>query len=388
LIATQGLGLASSTQLRNLIGVHGPADLARLSGTPRLVVVVDTEEEFDWRQPFSRSATKVSHIREQHRAHRILQRYGIRPLYAVDFPVASQEQAYRPLREWLEDNQCQVGAHLHPWVNPPDEEELSVRNSFPGNLPQQLECEKLRRLTDTIATNFGCRPTVYRAGRYGIGPATGGVLEELGYRIDTSVVPFTNFGDMGGPDFSYATRDPFWFGPTGGILEVPLTVGRCGILRHHGDRIQSPLMSGVGLRFHLPGVFARLGLFERIRLTPEGATFGELRRLTDCLLASENRIFVLSYHSPSVVPGNTPYVRREGDLQGFLGVLDRYCEYFMARCGGRGSTLEEIYETLPKPSRGEAKTQPLAADEPNRPLSSCGGSQSAKRGLCGNAADD
>ena len=314
-------------------------------------MVVDTEEEFDWGRPFSRSATRVSHIKEQDRAQRILEHYGIKPLYVVDFPVASQEHAYRPLREWLENGRCEIGAHLHPWVNPPDEEALSARNSFPGNLPKQLEREKLRRLTDTIAINFGRRPTAYRAGRYGIGPATGGILEELGYQIDTSVDPFADFGDEGGPDFSSATPDPFWFGPTGGVLEVPLTVGRCGSLRHKGDVLQPVLMSRLGSRFHLPGVFARLGLFERIRLTPEGVNFLELKRLTDTLLASGNRLFLLSYHSPSVVPGNTPYVRDETDLKRFLGVIDQYCEYFTTVCGGVGSTLEEIYERLLRPPR-------------------------------------
>ena len=345
----QGIGLADSTHLGSLVGAHSLADSALISDTPRLVVVVDTEEEFDWRQPFSRSATEVGHIRQQYRTQRILERYGIKPLYAVDFPVASQEQAYRPLREWLENGRCDIGAHLHPWVNPPDEEELSARNSFPGNLPEQLEHEKLRRLTDTIAMNFGRRPTAYRAGRYGIGPGTGSALEELGYHIDTSIVPLTNFAAMAGPDFSLVTTDPFWFGPTRGILEIPLTVGRCGILRQRGGAVQPALMSGLGSRFHLPGVFARLGLFERIRLTPEGVSFAALKRLTDTLLASGNRIFLLSYHSPSVVPGNTPYVRDEVELQQFLGVIDRYCEYFMAACGGVGSTLEEIYETLLKP---------------------------------------
>jgi len=319
-----------------------------------LVVVVDTEEEFDWRQPFARSATAVTHIKEQYRAQEVLERYGIKPLYAVDFPVASQEQGYRPLREWLDDGHCDIGAHLHPWVNPPDEEELSARNSFPGNLPEWLEREKLKRLTDTIATNFGHRPMTYRAGRYGIGRATGGILEELGYHVDTSVVPFTDFGEIAGPDFSSATRDPFWFGPTGGVLEVPLTVGWCGILRHSGNSIQPVLMSGVGMRFHLPGAFARLGLFERIRLTPEGVSFAELKRLTDTLLASGNRIFVLSYHSPTLAPGNTPYVRDEAGLQEFLSVLDRYCEYFVTSCGGRGSTMDEIHEALPKLSRDAA----------------------------------
>ena len=354
-IRLQGFALADTTDLRTLVGPHSRADVGPVLNTPRLLVVVDTEEEFDWRQPFSRSATKVGHVSQQHHTQRILERYGIKPLYAVDFPIASNEQAYRPLREWLENGRCEIGAHLHPWVNPPDEEVLSAHNSYPSHLPERLEHEKLRRLTDTIAANFGHRPTVYRAGRYGIGPATGRILEALGYHIDTSVVPFTDFGNIAGPDFSSATPDPFWFGPTGGVLEVPLTVGRCGILRHKGDAVQPALMSRLGTRFHLPGVFARLGLFERIRLTPEGVSLVELKRLTDTLLASGSRIFLLSYHSTSVVPGNTPYVRDAAELQHFLRVIDRYCEYFMTACGGVGSTLGEIYEALLRRTHGVAR---------------------------------
>src|SRR4029077_14909777 len=129
----------------------------------------------------------------QNRTQEIFDRYGVRPTYVVDYPVASQETGYRPLREWLDDGKCQVGAHLHPWVNPPFDEEVNARNSYPGNLPAALEKEKLRRLTEIIEANFGHRPTVYRAGRYGIGAATGAILEELGYEIDTSIVPFTDF---------------------------------------------------------------------------------------------------------------------------------------------------------------------------------------------------
>ena len=122
------------------------------------------------------------------------------------------------------------------------------------------------------------------------------------------------------------------------------------------------------MRFHLPGAFARLGLFERIRLTPEGGSFVEMKRLTDTLLASGNRIFVLSYHSPTLAPGNTPYVRDEAGLQEFLSVLDRYCEYFMTSCGGLGSTMDEIYEaflgsaseTSAKPFQGSATPSTVA----------------------------
>src|SRR3546814_19964528 len=63
--------------------------------------------------------------------------------------------------------------------------------------PPELARVKLTALTQAIAESFGTRPLVYKAVRYGVGPATAGILEALGYRIDVSVVPFTDFSDDG-----------------------------------------------------------------------------------------------------------------------------------------------------------------------------------------------
>jgi hypothetical protein len=309
---------------------------------PKLLVFIDTEEEFDWNRPHSRSEVGVSNVRHQYRAQDILERYGVRPTYVVDYPVASQEMAYAILREWLADARCELGAHLHPWVNPPFEEALSARNSYPGNLPAKLEKAKLVYLTQVIEDTLGRRPTIYRAGRYGLGPASAAILEELGYEIDTSVVPLTSFDDDGGPDFTGFDPDPFWFGPTGQLLEIPLSVGWYGRLKRHGRLLQPWLTSKAGMRLHLPGIFARLNWLERIRLTPEGTNFAELKRLTDAMLASGRRVFVLNYHSPSMLPGNTPYVRNDADLSRFLACIDRFCEYFFGCAGGEPSTPSEF----------------------------------------------
>jgi hypothetical protein len=319
------------------------------AGAPKLLVVVDTEEEFDWSKPHSRAETRVDHIKHQDRAQNIFERYGVRPTYVVDYPVASQEAGYQPLRDWLVGDKCQIGAHLHPWVNPPFDEELSLGNSYPGNLPPALEKAKLACLTTLIEANFGVRPTIYRAGRYGIGPATGAILEELGYEIDSSVVPYTNFRRDQGPDFSDFDTGPFWFGPKERVLEMPLTVAWYGQLNGFGKQLQPFLMSTLGLALHLPGLLARSRLLERIRLTPEGASFAELKRLLDAMLSAGERLFIFSYHSPSLVPGNTPYVGTESELQRFLALIDQFCEYFFGRCGGEASTPQEVrawYKTL------------------------------------------
>jgi len=317
-----------------------------LGGKPHLIVIIDTEEAFDWSKPHSRAETDVGHIRHHGRAQRIFDRYGVKPTYVVDYPVAAQEEGYRALKECAMDGRCEIGAHLHPWVNPPFEEELSVRNSFPGNLPPALERAKLMSLTARIEESFGHRPATYRAGRFGIGEATAPILAELGYAIDTSVVPRTSFAASEGPDFSVYGADPFWFGPAHSILELPATVGWCGGIRGAGERLQSVVFSPVAQRLHIPGVLARCGLFERIRLTPEGAEFEELKRLVDTMLRDGTQLFSLTFHSPSLVSGNTPYVRDESELRQFLDRIERFCDFFFGPCGGAASTPSDIRKAL------------------------------------------
>ena len=79
-----------------------------------------------------------------------MDRHGVVPTYAIDFPVANSPEAVSILRSIADDGRCEIGAHLHPWVSPPIEEEVNVYNSFPGNLPPPLEREKLARLADRI----------------------------------------------------------------------------------------------------------------------------------------------------------------------------------------------------------------------------------------------
>ena len=91
---------------------------------------------------------------------------------------------------------------------------------------------------------------------------------------------------------------------------------------------------------------SRLGLLERIRLTPEGIDHGAHRRLTRSLIAQGCRVFSLTYHSPSLEPGNTPYVRDRDELASFLKTLERYLDYFLNELGGEATTPSELYRRL------------------------------------------
>ena len=260
----------------------------------------------------------------------------------IDYAVASQEDGWRPLAELHADGLCTIGAHLHPWVNPPFDEPVTNYNSYPGNLPRELEREKLTRLTDEIARRFGVRPTIYKAGRYGVGRATAALLDELGYTVDASVVPEHDFTEDEGPDFSACGAQPYWFGNGRRILELPVTQGYVGWAAELGNALYQSAASPLGRRLKLPNCLARLGAMERVRLSPEGMTFDEMQRLTLALRARGLNVFSFTYHSPSLAPGQTPYTPDEGAVQRFLDSCARYFDWFMGEFAGRPSTPGEV----------------------------------------------
>ncbi|NJO38512.1 MAG: glycosyltransferase [Rhizobiales bacterium] len=322
-----------------------PASLAE-DTPPLLIVVIDTEEEFDWTRPLSRESTGTRSIGAQDLAQEVFTRHGVVPTYVVDYPVATSARACRLLKAYADDGRCEIGAHLHPWVNPPHEEAVTWRNSYAGNLPKALERAKLLALTQAIEANLGRRPTIYKAGRYGVGPNSAALLQELGYKIDLSVVAKTSFTDDGGPDFSAFDFRPYWFGANRDLLEIPLSASYAGFLGTLGPALFPPIRSRLGCSLHLPEIAARLRLLERIRLTPEGIDLAALKRLTRTLLGQGCRVFCMAYHSPSLQPGFTPYVSDDAELEAFLGTIEGYIRYFIDELGGRPATPTGLYDLL------------------------------------------
>ncbi|MBF0212904.1 MAG: polysaccharide deacetylase family protein [Magnetococcales bacterium] len=324
-----------------------PADLP-----PLLMVVVDTEEAFDWQAPFRRDAISVEAMAQIGLGQAICDAFGVKPVYVIDHPVATQAAGADPLRPIVASGRALLGAHLHPWNTPPFEEELNARNSYPGNLPAPLEAAKLANLTDAIEQNFDLRPQIYKAGRYGLGPNTPAILDRLGYRIDLSPSPPFDFSPDGGPDFSGDDARPFWSTPDRGVLTLPTTGGYYGLLAtRQAHRIYRFSHRPPLRKLRLPGILARSGLLNRVRLSPEGATLPEMQHLTRFLLRQGLRLFTLSYHSPSLLPGCTPYVRHRDDLAAFLARLHNYLAFFSQQLGGRFTTPLEVRQ-LARPSHG------------------------------------
>jgi len=310
--------------------------------TPELIIVVDTEEEFDWSRPFSRESVATRSIPAQALAHEIYNRFGIVPTYVIDHPVATDANAVHFLRGLRDAGKAEIGAHLHPWVTPPHGEELNRRNSYHCNLPPALERAKLEALTDAIEMGFGARPTIFKAGRYGFGRNTQRALVDLGYQVDCSFVPHTDFSADGGPDFRGRPDAPHWLDEGAGLLEVPLTVGYFGAMTSLADKADWLFDNPGAGTLRLPGLLSRAGLVTRSRLTPEGTPAAEQCRLIAAMAARGHRLFSLTYHSPSLEPGHTPYVKSEADLTRFLESIETVLAFFRDEIGGRFTTLSQV----------------------------------------------
>ena len=296
----------------------------------RFLIVGDAEEEFDWGAPLNRASTSTEAFTKLPEANRHFTERGIVPTYVVDYPVVANPHSAAALAGMHSAGECDTGTHLHPWVSPPHAENVNGFNSFAGNLPAELEEEKLRILTEKIAQVVGERPIVYRAGRYGIGPESASILCAMGYRLDLSVRARFDYGREGGPDFTHHPIHPYWVQEE--LLEVPLTTCLAGPLGR---------WPGLARSERLRGPFAKSRLLNRIPLTPEGVPVGEAKEAIARLLDSGQRLFSLSFHTPTVVPGHTPYVRDEADLRAFWSWWDEVIDLF-ARHGVLPARPSEI----------------------------------------------
>ncbi len=300
----------------------------------RFTVFVDTEEEFDWDAPLARETHGVSAITALPAAHRRFAERGVPLTYMVDYPIATDARAIDILGAAISDGVSAVGTQLHPWVNPPFDEALTSANSYAGNLPEATEAAKIDALTDTIAAAFGKRPVAYRAGRYGIGPSTLRLLAARGYLLDSSMRSRYSYAEDGGPDFAEIANHAFRVGP---MIEVPLTTVHTGLARGGGTRLYRLLGAIPKGR----GLFARAGLLSRVALTPEDMPVKDALEAIAVAVGEGLRLLNFAFHSPSVAPGFTPYVRDAADLARFHAWWDAVLAD-LARRGVRAASVDQI----------------------------------------------
>ncbi|MCK4614027.1 MAG: deacetylase [Thermoplasmata archaeon] len=260
------------------------------------------------------------------------------------------------LKHHIKEGNAEVGAHLHPWDNPPyvpltpDDQK---HHPLPHELPEDLFRKKMGVLTDSIKHGFGAAPVSYRAGRWGLNEMNARVLIELGYIVDSSVTPNITWshltgipGGEGGKNYLHAPLQPYWLDiadvtrpGSSNLLEVPVTIlftqfpmRKLRFMRHVFRNHRTDLIGRALDRFGFGPTWLR----------PYPQTTGDkLIRVYQTAKSLDLPAVVMMLHSSELMPGGSPYNPDERSVERLYKKLETLFSY-VSNDGTTANTLKEF----------------------------------------------
>lgn len=285
----------------------------------KLYVTIDTEMDADIHWKKTKPAKFSSVIEGIPLILRpIWDKYEIKPIYFVSPEVVENDECCQILRKEIEKGAI-IGAHLHPeYIEPCKEDPDKVQEEkFPCiAYSQEVEKAKINNLANLIKNRLGVQPEWYRAARFGADRDTIEILQELGFKYDSSFTPYIDWTDKGGPNHKLAPLNSYYIefpniykdsGMAGGIKEYPITI--------MGKRL---------------GIFGELLpdkwlFYQWIR--PSHMSYIEQRHMIKILKKTGIRDIVMMFHSMEVMIGKSPYVRTRWMQKYYIWRLRKTIEY-------------------------------------------------------------
>jgi hypothetical protein len=279
--------------------------------------------------------------------------YRIKPTYLVTYPVATNKYSVCVMKEVLDSGNCEIGMHCHPWSTPPFEEERNAYNSMLCNLSYELQQKKLSVLDEAIERNLGVKATSFRAGRWGYSGAVSTAIKKLGYRVDTSITPLTDWSEYHGPDFSRQMPESYRFNAPeicrrvdgGELLEIPATIGYLQSNYSCCAAVERALNAKMGRKLRLKGLLSRLGLLNKVWLSPEASDARQMIELTKVMIAANCNIINMFFHSTSLQAGLSFIVKTNEDEGRFMDSMREYFA-FVNEAGLEPTTLFEAEDIM------------------------------------------
>lgn len=230
--------------------------------------------------------------------------------------------------EILRTDACEIGTHCHAWNTPPFEEATNEKNRMLSNLSEDLQHAKISVLHDTVVRNFGIKPVSFRSGKWSYNQGVAKSLYTLGYKVDTSIIPYTDWACYNGPDFSTISPQPFWLSwenlfeesskARDALLEIPPTVGFLQKNFSLCDSIFRVLSRKPLNRLRLIGLLDRLYLLNKVGLSPEISDSQSMIKLARCLLKKGYKLMNMFFHSSSLKAGLNEFVITKSDQKQFI----------------------------------------------------------------------
>lgn len=326
-----------------------------MAAKPSFVITLDTEPDNEWGRP--RVAT-TENARFVPRFHELVTRHGFRTTYLLTIEMAEDKFLQEYLGPRREAGECEIGAHLHPWNTPPlvplTPDDMK-HHPYPFEYPLEVQRAKLLTLVSAVEANYGVRPVSYKAGRWGLDEAHAQLLDDMGFRVDTSVCPGINWGPSkgdprrnGGPNFTRADL-------------LPYRLSRKDVCRPGGMRlweVPPTIVFYSALGRYVPAVRALYHRYRRVRRLFDRKRLGaqwlrpypymtveRLARVATLARRAGAQVLNLTFHSSELMPGGSPYNRTPDAIESLYARLDGFFSYLRGQ-GVRGATLTEIADGL------------------------------------------
>ncbi len=227
---------------------------------------------------------------------------GAIPTYLLTVEVMEDSANVEAIKNM--QGQFELGTHLHAAFIEPEKKFYEYAGidspDFQCSYAPEIERKKLENITALFTEKFGYKPTSFRAGRYGANHHSINALEQLGYKVDSSVTPFIKWTEPNGSvDFRNAPLQPYYTavddiskaGPQRPLMQMPVTMKR-RLLRM--PRWFRPWLSSV----------------DQMKEVAQW----HLNHFSDRKTIHLNMMF----HSMEVIPCATPYPQNEEDTTRFI----------------------------------------------------------------------
>lgn len=281
-------------------------------------MTIDTEGDNQW--DHGRGLT-VENLRSVPRFQELCNKFGIRPTYLVTSEICEDSFAREIFTDYVENDEAEIGAHLHPWTTPPFLNKEGYRyndknHAFASELPEDLLANKLRYLTDQIGTAFGRRPTSFRSGRYGFNEKVARILVNNEYLVDSSVTPYVSWsafkgvpGLSGGPDFLKKRPFPYKYNfGNKSLLEIPVTIMPTKFPLRRNQKLSEFYFSTVNKSFILRALRSLFFRYQPVWLRPyPWMTIPQLQELVKEAQYLDLPYMVMMFHSSELMPDCSIY---------------------------------------------------------------------------------
>lgn len=321
----------------------------------KFVITVDTEADNQWAPGDHLDTHNLAYLP---RFQSLCERFGFPPTYLCTYEVIQSRHFAPTLGRFHRCRAAEIGAHLHPWSNPPFDDAKtrsakSVARPYPSELSATLFEKKMRRLTDAIAQSTAEHPLTYRAGRWGFTAAHVPILEDLGYIADCSVTPMTTWhhhpgAAAPGPDFRGAPLHPYYLSDTNvtqpghrNLLEVPVTILSTHRFAHH--RGLGRAIRIIEHRRQLARVAKKLKVArgpQWFRPWPYMAA-GDLIRVFEAARDRQLPLVEMMFHSSELMPAGSPFFPDQAAIEKLYQTLETVFAH-AARAGAQGITLADF----------------------------------------------